>query len=813
MTTSARINSDIRMIAAGLAANEAVILPGTITATGRAAPSQFAIVPSSYPVSFALLAHVDYHDVPDLRPGGGFIGGRNSSIVPFLDPSAISAPMDLRVVLKQLPSSRDEIRRRLRGDAGLWWAPGAVFSLVGWEDDSVAVWADHLRENGPGAMLNIAQMQATSALRKMWMRVGHRAGAPPANLASWWPSLSTQSGAVAVGRGLLDVAAMLFRLIQDAHARGESVAATSAPMRKIKILLEQFVYYVEDADHRNDGRARGKLLKAIKAARTLLDGVAVFSVAPEALDLRWGRLDRELVGTSLVNATPFVQKDLAAFEARLNRLRAAALGNRLQATVWRNHIRRSLLRLASPDPAVRIARLDRIRADLIYKLAMTGCHERLYHLFPWLAAPHGGFVNCGGGALGALASLMECGRRMQIAREQLRELGDKLDNKTFKRQRAAVKRLTIPAARAFWQSEVKMAAAAGHGYVAGMALEHGAFSHATASAMFNGKYFSEDFPLTAARLGRLGWRLPVALQDPRTVQSVREVEQQRSIMTMKDHDNDLPRCNGMTKKRQLAELIIWVFATGPSGSKGPTRRARAVDAADRAGRSVDRADLTPNGATNELLRSMLVSLEVPIDDHHRDAIADNVVLSTLLTGEAAKADKEQIKATPEAIDCAVGDAGQGIRRDALHERSMKDDRYELLRKLTHDIGHWQEPTTALDAEIPGDDLLEDILLGRTSLGVLTPVGALPLHILWFAPLIDKERVHWIANGAPVAHAPAGPAAQRDGIALEVARAHAWAPLLYSKALLTGRSVNIACALFTGRSPITADLELAYSVPK
>ncbi|MFX7858230.1 hypothetical protein ABTK38_21255, partial [Acinetobacter baumannii] len=78
-------------------------------------------------------------------------------------------------------------------------------------------------------------------------------------------------------------------------------------------------------------------------------------------------------------------------------------------------------------------------------------------------------------------------------------------------------------------------------------------------------------------------------------------------------------------------------------------------------------------------------------------------------------------------------------------------------------------------------------------------------------LIDRERVHWIANGAPVVHAPPGSAAQRDGIALEVARAHAWAPLLYSKMLLTPHSVDIACALFTGRSPITADLALAYSV--
>ncbi|MES2095265.1 MAG: hypothetical protein V4459_00755 [Pseudomonadota bacterium] len=812
MTTAARVNADTRMVAAGLATNEAVIRPGTITATGRAAPSQFAIMPSGYPASFALLAHVDYHDVPDFRPGGGFVGGRISSIVPYLDPAAIAAPADVRVVLKQLPSSRDEIGRRLREEAGLWWAPGALFSLVGWEDDWVAIWLDRLRKNGPDAMLIIAHAQAQLALRKMWFRIAHGAGAPPAGLSNWWPSLSTQCGAVAVARALLDAAAMLFRLIDSMRDRGQSLANISAPMRKIKLLVETFVYYVEDADHRSDARARSKLMRAIKAARSLLDGVAVFSVAPEALHLRWSRLDSALFGTSLVTATPFLQKDLAAFEARLNRLSAASLGNRLQATVWRNHIRRSLLRLASPDPAVRIARLDRVRADLLYKLAMTGRLDRLYRLFPWLAAPHGAFVNCAGGALGALASLIECARRMQIAREQKRELGDVLDDETFARQRAAVERLTIPAARALWRSEVRMAAASGHGYVAGMALEHGAFSHATVTAMIGGAYFSPDFPLTAARFGKLGWSLPVALQDPRTVASVRAIEQGRPIMQKDDHDDDLPRCNGMTLKRQLAETIVSVFPTGSAGKKGPARRARAVHAAAKAGRPGEGAVLSAMSATNQLLRSMLVSLETPVDDHYRDAIADNVVPTPLLTGEAARVEGQQTQATRNSVDCDVSDAGQGMRNKAVNERSMRDERYALLRQLAYDAAHWREPNSAAAAsESLSEDLLEDILRGRADLAQLTPVGALPLPILWFAPLIDRERVHWIANGAPVAHPPAGPAAQRDGIALAVARAHAWAPLLYSNALLTGHSVDVACALFTGRSPVTADLGLAYSV--
>ncbi|MFM9597699.1 hypothetical protein ACKI1O_51355, partial [Streptomyces scabiei] len=85
--------------------------------------------------------------------------------------------------------------------------------------------------------------------------------------------------------------------------------------------------------------------------------------------------------------------------------------------------------------------------------------------------------------------------------------------------------------------------------------------------------------LTAARFGKLGWSLPVALKDPRTIDAVRAVEQQRPIMKIKDHDDDLPRANGLTLKRQLAETIVSVFATSSAGAKARDRRARAVDAA------------------------------------------------------------------------------------------------------------------------------------------------------------------------------------------------------------------------------------------
>ena len=614
-----------------------------------------------------------------------------------------------------------------------------------------------------------------------------------------------------VGRALLDLSSILFRLVDETISGGLNSAVVPAPMRKIKTLLENFIRLLEIAEGRPEAFAKRRLEKAIKDARTLLDAIAVFSVAPEPLNFRWNRLHAELHDVKVLTETTFIRSDLAVFEARLNRLKAPT-GARLEMTVWPSRIRRSLLRLASPDPLVRIAYLDQVRGDLLYKLAMTGRLDRLYELFPWLAAPHGGFVNCAGGALGALATLIECARRLAIAREQKRELGDMLDDSTFKRQRAAIRRLTVPVARAFWRSQVRMAAAAGHGYVAGRALDHGAFSHATVTAMMGGAYFSPDFPLTAARFGKLGWCLPTALQDPRTVASVQAIEQGRQIMKFTDHDDDLTRCNGMTLRRQLAETIVWAFGTGPGGKKGPARRERAANAAKAVKRPGMGVHLTAQGATNQLLLSMLLTIEMPIDDIVRDAIYDNIVSISCLTTEADRLEKAQDKATPNAVAFDVASAGQGVRNQAVNERSMKDERYALLRDLTREFGRWPEPKKGVASPF-NDDLHDDILRGRANIGHLTPLGALPVALLWCAPLIDRERVHWIANGAPIHHAPNGQPAQAEGIALAVARAHAWAPNLYARTLLTSHSVDIACALFTGRSSITADLGLAYSVPE
>ena len=148
MTTGPAVNTDTRMVAAGLAANIAVMRPPIITATGRAAQSGHAIVPAGGLAPFALLPHVDYIDDPDHRPGCGFVGGRNSSIAPLLASGAIPAQANRAVALRALPDNADAILRDLRRRAGLWCAPGALFARAAWTDTSAAAFLNRLRENG-----------------------------------------------------------------------------------------------------------------------------------------------------------------------------------------------------------------------------------------------------------------------------------------------------------------------------------------------------------------------------------------------------------------------------------------------------------------------------------------------------------------------------------------------------------------------------------------------------------------------------------------------------------------------------------------
>lgn len=821
MTTRATISTDIRVVAAALVANGSIIRPAVITATGRAAPSQIAIVPYGVSASFALMPHADYRDVAHLRPGCGFVGSRISCIAPYLT-RAIPGPLNLRVQLRMVPTSRDEIRRRLRFGSGLHWAPGALFEMVGWEDDWISTSVDRLRENGTESSLIIAHLQAMLALRKMWLTIiwgvdhticrpaSRDDQGPPSAGASTTPALNAtvtlmaRSGVVAVGRAMIDVVAIISRLIDEARARAEPCTEGLAAGRCLITLLLEFIAHLEAAEGsipqpRKPGRKlppRAELIAALAVAKTLLDAVAVFSVAAEPLPERWHRLSLAL-GKVAGSVSTGLNAQLDRCDRSLNRLRAAELGNRLERTGWRNHVRRALLRLASGDGQIRLARIDRIRGDLIYKLAITRRLDRLYNLFPWLAAPHGAFFGCAGGAIGALASLYECGRTMELGLDLKRDGGDAAHSP------AAVDRLTVKAASKLLQSSRHIFLAAGRGYAFGRALSASAISHATMQGLFKGAWFGPKHPLSEARFGSLLWNLAASLKDPRTMATVQEVEATKPIMKMKSSDN-LPRYMGMTLRKLIVRSVVSIFWGGEGGRSDFQRhRELAVAAARGLKRFSGAYHRSLNRATQGIIRSMQVTVDLDpeTDPRLRDGIADREAPVKIDIGEAGQALRDQIKATSKSIGEVTQD-GQGKRRRKPNETTSAEERGALLRGIIDGTRWWYTPEGK--SLKPQDDLLEDILRGRANLAQLHPVADLPFPILWLAPRIDRDRLNWIARGAPQGKNASSSSTHSASISYEVGRAHAWAPLLYSRAFLTGRETDISCHLFTGRSPITAD---------
>ena len=160
----ALLDADVRMLSVALIANQAIGRPYLITATGRAAPSRYAVVPTGIDVAFALMPGVDYHDETDKRPGAGFVGGRLSSFAPFLEAQTSASIRPLTATRRTIPTNHETILRELRTSAGLAWAPGALYALVGWEDEGVAAWADRLRDEY--AQLPGRQQRERAALQR-----------------------------------------------------------------------------------------------------------------------------------------------------------------------------------------------------------------------------------------------------------------------------------------------------------------------------------------------------------------------------------------------------------------------------------------------------------------------------------------------------------------------------------------------------------------------------------------------------------------------------------------------------------------------
>ena len=807
--------ADIRMVIAGLAIRAGITWPAVITATGRAAPSQHAIVPAGTWPAFALLPHVDYVDCPEARPGAGIVGTRAPALAPYLRPGMLPACVALPVTGAAMPQTRLDILRWLRRTSGLHWAPGALVVLAGWEDAWLACWLDRLREAGPEGTLIVAHAQATLALRKMWLAVVWR--------TPICDDLVPESGAVAVARALIDMTAVLLHLHTLNRRAGHGSDDTNEAMDAVLTRVERIVGHIREADRAaTRTRARNKLSTAIKIAKTLLNAVAMFSVADEPLGTRWWRIKSRLsVSRDTADPSTFEQR-LVVAETALNRSAAADLGRRLEGTCWRSHIRRVLLRLALPDRSTRLALLLRIRTDLIYQLAVTHRLDRLYELFPWAAAPHGAFLGCAGGALGALASLLECGRALEVAGEQSIQTIDEPETPEEEQRR-----LDAAAARAVYSDQRQTFLAVALGSCAGHALVGQVMSHAMVRAMMAGRFFGAAHPVTQARFGRVTWALgasinPYQAAGRRTFETVTAVTLAHTIYNSRAKDADLPRFMGRTLIGNIAAALRMIF-------RPPTTRDMTVHREDAIHHALKRRQARPSGidtdrATLEARSSMLKTLDSGVDDQNRDALAHDVVLFDREMGEVGRAERLRADASSATkhIDLGTGGshpdgrrAGQGLRRDVNRDLKPHHPRAATLERLIDDVRIWRGPligAKAVEARAkgkaplpaPDDDLFEDLMRGRANLAQLSPVADLFYPVLWFAPEIDRDRLRVLMRGAPAAGmAPASPS-QYDRLLHEIGRVHAWAPLLFARALPTPAVIPIMCNLFTAYSPVTWD---------
>ncbi|PZO81010.1 MAG: hypothetical protein DI632_00055 [Sphingomonas hengshuiensis] len=799
MTTGPAVNTDTRMIAAGLAANVAVALPPVITATGRAAQISHAIVPAGGWGPFALLPHTDYIDDPDRRPGCGFVGGRMPSIAPLLVPDAIPAQANVAVSLRSLPDSADAILRDLRIRSGLWSAPGALFARAAWTDTFVATFLDRLRENGSAAELIVAHAQAMLAVRKMWLAVEWDVG------VSVGIPLTIASGAAAVGRALIDVIALIDRLATPEREGVSRPTHREAALAALLTALGHYLRHVSASDtDETPAIVRRKLSCAIDKARAILDAIGVFSVSDDPERKRWERLTAMLDIGELHEHAGGAAAKLDRLSRQLEQLRCADLGHRLERSGWRPHIRRSLLRLASSDRQRRQALLTRIRCDLIFTLAATRRLDRLYRLFPWLAAPHGAFPGCAGGALGALASLYESGRGIEIGLDMKRRLAD------ASQRPGSVVRMTARKTKAVYSNPRHIVLAAGRNYAAGAALVGQVTSHVMVRAGLEGRTFG-CLSLDATRYGDLGYNDAAALKVGRIRDAVVTIQQAQPAFAVAARDDDLIRHMGLTLVRHFGAMVHSIWPTSYQRSDFTIHRT-LVHTGRRPRKGKDCHPDT-DGPWNrfskhrihhELVRSMLRHVDGGDDDTLRDAILD-IETPPADDGEYARAARLRGDASRKAGAWDEHDEGQGAARRAAEESTNIAERGAFLRDLADDARRWRTRDLGEQRLAPQDDLLEDILLGRANLAQLAPVSDLFIPILWFAPLIDRDRLAWIARGMP--GQPAGgdddASAARLKSWIAAVRCWSWAP--FASSIVRGRDDVIACHLFTGVSPVTADL--------
>ncbi|MFW2850728.1 hypothetical protein ACM61V_02215 [Sphingomonas sp. TX0543] len=791
MTPDRAFDRDSRTDIEGLAHRSGITLPGVLRADGTASDDQIAKVAPGTNLKLALLPHRELGADPVSWPGAAIVGTREPEITAYLDrcgPVAGSADAAASIAQAQ---SRDAILSWLYDVTGFRYAPAALWKLAGWQIGWAVDFLDRLKRGGAEGALSMAERQAAAAVRAMW--VAH-------DQAQEVLGLATASGAVPVGHALIDLIAAFDRICDEAITSGEvhTIRHRNAVKEARALLvadLELYCARISEADRAATAKAeRARIGGALEVARRIIQATAMFTVASEAIGERIRRLVHVLKTKAKVARAPArhadIEAGLSAANAGLDRLICAGLGNTLEHTAWPIATRIGLGRLGLTDRAARLALLDCIRTDLIYKLIVTRRLDRLYRVLPWMAAPSEAFPLTFAGPLGAIAQLFEAARAREIALELMRRL--------YERQGAP--RLDTNEGLAACGTPAAVHAAVQARTRAGFLIAEGAHSHHMVQAYLGGRSFDVLHPIPVAVAGSTEWHLRISLNDASTANTVSDAERGKPVYSITDYDTDLPRYMGLT----LIDLLrVALFDIFPGHARGPRFGLDIAMTAEfdekELHRTVSAMAGAPSAANRELLRSMLKSIDVDETGMIDEWPSDDAVVAATGMIELNRADDLFTRHTPDSKKST----GDSIRRNLSPLIANMGALGVHLRALIDRARTW---TTSKDGKIRSEDApLAAVLTGDALLPGLVPSAQLFVPALWFRPDIDRHLHGWLADGAPMWAPLALNNVQHAGlIARHVVMMRDAAPALYA-AVRSDREISrILVPLFTGLAGITAD---------
>lgn len=795
MTPALKTQHDVRMDARGLWHHTGVVLPATINPDGTASHDQVANVAAGTNLALAWLPHRELGAVTGNLKGAAIVGTREPNLLPYVPAgyASILACQPKQFIIQ--PKSQHDILVWLLQETGFAHAPCAIWKLAGWQVEWIVNFLWRLLLGGAEGTLSVAERQAACALRQFWQVFIDNLHQPNSG--------AEIAGGVRLGRALIDVVAALFALIDEEIAAGRlnngERDEANALQRKLVGMVARYVRFFEQA--KNHQSSAAKMRGAFKAAKEVLDIIAMFTVSDRTFGMRVKRAKTtadKRVADVIDDSSP-IDDIFDGLEQRLDRVVVDKY-----RTQWPDKYCISLERLDNACRTTRISALKAVSTRHIYDLIVTRRLDRLYAALPWMAALSSSFPGVWGGPLGAMAQLFETARAFEIVLElgsRLYDPGDphRLDVKKGKRAYATSQSLAAEVV-----TETR----------AGFRIAEHSISHHMVDAWVAGASFHRHHPLTAAARGSLRWSIKRAIADQQTVDMTTRVELAKSLYGTKRYDKDLPAFAGLTLIRFVGNAIASIFRANLRGPAFGDHVAE-VNMFDESllGRSSSAIPISCAAATRELVRSMLKSSDVEMLDevdlwpeeavvtcppHARELIrADGLLEAHDPRGGENKQTDEQ----PETGEDK--ETGGAIRRHvSKHEKAIGSPTSQIWH-LIDQARTWTEPRNGMrrSADLP----FECILDGEDRLDGLTPIAHHPIYVLWFRPDIDRHLIEWIATGSPAGSAVwFSNSDHAAAIAGPINALRARAAPLYAAARVDRRIVDVAIILFTGFSNLMSD---------